>query len=590
MTDYTPPLTDIRFLLAEVADLDAVAQLPGCEEASRDVVDAVLEEAGKFCAGVLAPLNRVGDRQGCTFADGVVTTPPGWKEAYRQYCEGGWVGLQLPVAYGGQGLPKIVATPVWEMIHAANLAFSLGPQLAIGQTEALVLAASDELKAAYLPKVVSGEWACTMCLTEPQAGSDLAAIRSRAEPQADGSYRVFGNKIFITYGEHDMAPNIVHLVLARLPDAPPGVKGISMFLVPKVLSDGSRNDVVCTGIEHKLGIHGSPTCSLSFGDRGGATGWLVGLPNRGLEYMFVMMNEARFGVGVQGFAVGERAYQQALAYAKERVQGRDAVTGESGKPIVGHPDVQRTLLTMRARIMAARALAYTAAGWFDVAHHSTDRAAADKARRYVDLLMPVVKGWSTELGQQVCYDAIQIHGGMGFVEETGIAQHYRDIRIITIYEGTTGIQANELVGRKILREDGATLRELIAEMRGVCGELDAAEELKPLAVRFGEDIAALERALDWVLASGRDGMAAVLLGAVPFLHLLGGVCASWQLGRTALAARRQLGQARYGDDYLRGLIELAGFHAHALAVQAPALSAAIVGAGGTASPRALLGQ
>ena len=587
MTDYHAPLTDIRFLLNEVAGLEAVAQLPGCEEASPDLVEAVLDEAAKFCSGVLAPLNPVGDAEGCRLENGVVTTPPGWKEAYRQYCDAGWIGLPLPVDYGGQGLPKIVATPVWEMIHAANLAFSLGPQLAVGQTEALLLAASDELKATYLPKVVSGEWGCTMCLTEPQAGSDLAAIRTRAEPQADGSYKVFGNKIFITYGEHDMAPNIVHLVLARLPDAPPGVKGISMFLVPKLLPEGARNDVWCTGIEHKLGIHGSPTCSLAFGEQGGATGWLVGQPNRGLEYMFVMMNEARFGVGVQGFAVGERAYQQALAYAGERVQGRDAVTGASGQPIIHHPDVQRTLLTMRARLMGMRALAYTAAGWFDIAHRSADSAAAEKARRYVDLLMPVVKGWSTELGQQVCYDAIQLHGGMGFVEETGIAQHYRDIRIITIYEGTTGIQANDLIGRKILRENGTTLRELMAEMHGEAARLDGAG-LDTLARRLREDIAALGATLDWVLANGKDRLGDVLLGAVPFLHLLGTVCASWQLGRMALAAQRLAGSGRYGEDYLTGLVELAHFHAQALAVQASSLAAAVAGAGGGASRRALL--
>jgi acyl-CoA dehydrogenase len=576
MTDYTPPLADIRFLLAEVAGLDRIAQLPGCEEAAPDVVEAVLDEAGKFCAGVLAPLNRVGDRSGCSFKDGEVATPPGWKEAYRQYCEGGWIGLPLPVEYGGSGLPKIVATAAWEMIHAANLAFSLGPQLAVGQTEALQLAASEELKAAYLPKIVSGEWACTMCLTEPQAGSDLAAIRTRAEPQADGSYRLFGSKIFITYGEHDLTENIVHLVLARLPDAPPGVKGISMFLVPKVLPGGARNDVRCTGIEHKLGIHGSPTCAMSFGDADGAVGWIVGAPHRGLEYMFVMMNEARFGVGVQGFAIAERAYQQALAYAQERVQGRDAVTGATGQPIICHPDVKRMLLGMRARIMAARALASTAAGWFDIARHSPDAAEAGKARRYVDLLMPVVKGWGTELGQQVCTDALQVHGGMGYVEETGIAQHFRDARIITIYEGTTGIQANDLIGRKILREQGATLRELVAEIRGGIAPLEQAG-LTLLARRLAEDVAALERALDWVLANGKDRLGAVLGVAVPFLHLLGSVCGSWQMGRVALAATAQAGQGKYGDDYLKELIELADFHARHVAVHAQAFAATVIG-------------
>ena len=588
MTDYNAPLTDIRFLLKEIAGLPAIAKLPGCEEATPDLVDAVLEEAGKFAAGVLAPLNSVGDRAGCRLEDGKVITPAGWGEAYQQFAAGGWVGLGLSPEYGGQGLPKCVATPVWEMWFSANTAFTMLPQLNTGEAEAILLAASDELKAIYLEKLVTGEWGGTMNLTEPQAGSDLAAIRCRAEPQSDGSYRISGQKIFISYGDHEITPNIVHLVLARLPDAPPGVKGISMFLVPKFLvnrdgSLGAKNDVRCVGLEHKLGIHASPTCAMSFGDGEGAIGWIVGQPNRGLEYMFIMMNEARFGVGVQGIGIGERAYQQALAFARERVQGRDTVTGAVGQPIINHPDVKRMLLAMRARIMAARALAYTAAGWFDLARHSPDKAAADKARRYVDLLMPVVKGWCTELCQQVCYDGIQIHGGMGFVEETGIAQHYRDARIITIYEGTTGIQANDLIGRKVLRENGATLRELIAEMRGVVAELNAADGMQALAVRLAEDIAALESALDWILANGRDRLAEVLAGAVPFLHLLGLVCGSWQLARVALAATNPSDREIYSSDYLRSLVELARFHAHALSVQAPALAAAIIGAGETAA-------
>ena len=584
--NYNAPLTDMRFLLQEVTGLAVIAQLPGCEDATADTVGAVLEEAGRFATGVLAPLNSVGDRESCRLEDGRVVTPPGWKEAYKAFAEGGWVGLGLSPDYGGQGLPKCVATPVWEMWFSANTAFTMLPQLNTGESEAILLAASDELKSTYLEKLVTGEWGGTMNLTEPQAGSDLAAIRTRAEPQADGSYRLSGQKIFISYGDHEITPNIVHLVLARLPDAPPGVKGISMFLVPKYLvnadgSLGAKNDVRCVGLEHKLGIHGSPTCAMSFGDEGGAAGWIVGEPNRGLEYMFIMMNEARFGVGVQGIGIGERAYQQALAFAKERVQGRDAVTGAVGTPIINHPDVKRMLLTMRSRIMAARALAYTAAGWFDIARHSSDKAAADKAKRYVDLLMPVVKGWSTELCQQVCYDAIQVHGGMGFVEETGIAQHYRDARIITIYEGTTGIQANDLVGRKVLRENGATLRELIVEMRSVARELAAAEGLQSLALRLEEDVAALERTLDWILANGKEHLASVLAGAVPFLHLLGTVCGSWQLARAALAASKPAGAEAYGADYLRGLIELAHFHAHALGVQALSLSAAITGAGDT---------
>ena len=581
MTDYNAPLTDIRFLLNEVAGLPDIARLPGCEEATPDLVDAVLDEAGKFAAGVLAPLNAVGDRESCRLEDGKVITPQGWTEAYKAFAQGGWVGLGLTPEYGGQGLPKCVATPVWEMWFSANTAFTMLPQLNTGEAEAILLAASDELKATYLEKLVTGEWGGTMNLTEPQAGSDLAAIRCRAEPQSDGSYRINGQKIFISYGDHEITPNIVHLVLARLPDAPPGVKGISMFLVPKYLvnpdgSLGAKNDVRCVGLEHKLGIHASPTCAMSFGEAGGAAGWIVGQPNRGLEYMFIMMNEARFGVGVQGIGIGERAYQQALAFARERVQGRDAVTGAVGQPIIQHPDIKRMLLTMRARIMAMRALAFTAAGWFDIARHSPDKAAADKARRYVDLLMPVVKGWCTETCQQVCYDAIQIHGGMGFVEETGIAQHYRDARIITIYEGTTGIQANDLVGRKVLRENGATLRELIADMRADAGRLIADATLRDIGTRLNVHLDALERALEWMLSNGRERLGAVLAGAVPFLHLLGLVCGHWQLGRVAMASHAAT--ARYAADYLRGLREVAGFFAATLAVQAPALATAIAAA------------
>ena len=592
MTDYRAPLNDIRFLLNEVAGLPDIVRLPGCEEATTDLVDAVLEEAGKFAAGVLAPLNPVGDREGCRLENGKVVTPPGWAEAYQAFSEGGWVGLGLTQDYGGQGLPKCVATPVWEMWFSANTAFTMLPQLNTGESEAILLAASDALKKTYLEKLVTGEWGGTMNLTEPQAGSDLAAIRSRAEPQDDGSFRLFGQKIFISYGEHEITPNIVHLVLARMPDAPPGVKGISMFLVPKYLMNadgslGAKNDLRCVGLEHKLGIHGSPTCAMSFGDQGGATGWLVGEANRGLEYMFIMMNEARFGVGVQGVGIGERAYQQSLAFARERVQGRDAVSGATGRPIIHHPDVKRMLLAMRARIMAMRALALTAAGWFDIARHSPDKTAADKARRYVDLLMPVVKGWCTETCQQVCYDAIQIHGGMGFVEETGIAQHYRDARIITIYEGTTGIQANDLIGRKVLRENGATLRELILEIRSVATRLRDHSDLASLGLRLEDDLAALEHALDWILANGRDNMAQVLAGAVPFLHLLGSVCGSWQLGRTALAASAPARAGAWSSDYLGGLVELARFYAHAHGVQAGALAATIVGAGETAGAFAL---
>jgi len=580
MTEYKPPLEDIRFLLNEIVGLSAIAKLPDCHDATPDLVDAVMGQAGKFASGVLAPLNRVGDQSGCQLLDGRVVTPPGWKEAYQQFAEGGWVGLGLSVQYGGQGLPKCVASPVWEMWFAANTAFTMLPQLNTAEAEAIQIAASPELQALYLEKLVSGEWSGCMNLTEPQAGSDLGAIRTRAELQSDGTYLLRGQKIFISYGEHEITPNIVHLVLARTPGAPVGPKGISMFLVPKFLvnadgSLGALNDVRCTGLEHKMGIHGSPTCSMSFGEGEGAQGWLVGEVNRGLETMFVMMNEARFGVGIQGIGIGERAYQQALTFAKERVQGRNAVTGATGQPIANHPDVMRMLLTMRARIMAARALAYSSAAWMDIARHSTDMAAADKCRRYVDLLMPVVKGWSTELCQLVCYDAVQIHGGMGFVEETGIAQHSRDARVITIYEGTTGIQAADLVGRKILKENGATLLELIAEMQGVAVQLEEESALSQLAVQLRQNIQELESALMWMLANGRSNLAGVLAASVPFLHLLGTVCGSWQMGRIALAAVQSDVQNKYGANYAMGLVELSKFYACALAPHGAALAHSI---------------
>jgi alkylation response protein AidB-like acyl-CoA dehydrogenase len=584
MYDYQPPLRDMQFILSELAGLDRIGALPGCEDATPDLIAAILEEAGRFAAGVLAPINRAGDEQGCRLLDdGRVSTPDGWQQAYDEFRAAGWLGLSLPTEFGGQGMPKLVSTPVMEMWNAANMAFTMLPILNQGQAEALLIAASAEQKRTWLPRVVSGEWGSTMNLTEPQAGSDLAATRARAEPQADGSYRLFGQKIFISYGEHELTPNIVHLVLARLPDAPAGVKGLSLFIVPKFLVEadgslGARNDVRCIAIEHKMGIHGSPTCTLSFGDAGGATGYLVGAPNRGLEIMFIMMNEARFGVGVQGLGLAERAWQMALGYARERVQGRDAVSGEAGKPIIHHPDVKRMLLSMRARVMAMRALLYTAAGWFDIAHHHPDRALADKHGRYLDLLMPVAKGWCTEVGNDVCDDAIQVFGGMGFVEETGVAQHYRDARIITIYEGTTGIQANDLVGRKILREGGATLKALIVDLRASAAALSGAG-LAEIGDGLGDAIDALESATEWMLANGREQLADVLAGAVPFLHLLGTVCGGWQLGRAALVAQVK---QRAGDGdavYLAGIVDLARFYVATIGPQAAAHAATVREAG-----------
>ncbi|WP_298611202.1 acyl-CoA dehydrogenase [uncultured Thiothrix sp.] len=584
MYDYQAPLRDMQFILSTIAGLDEVASLPNCEEASADLVSAVLEEAGKFAAGVLAPLNQVGDLQGCRLEDGVVHTPEGWQQAYDQFRDAGWVGLALPQEYGGQGLPKLVSTPVWEMWFSTNMAFAMLPQLNVGQAEALQIAASEEQKQIWLHKVVSGEWGSTMNLTEPQAGSDLAATRTKAVPQADGTYKLFGQKIFISYGEHELTPNIVHLVLARLPDAPAGVKGLSLFIVPKYLLDAegnpsTRNDVRCISIEHKMGIHGSPTCTLSYGDEGGAMGYLVGEANRGLETMFIMMNEARFGVGVQGVGLAERAYQYALNYARTRVQGRNAITGETGQPIICHPDVQRAILSMRARVMAMRSLLYTAASWFDLAHHHPEQSIADKYRRYVDLLMPVAKGWCTEVGNEVCDDAIQIFGGMGFVEETGIAQYFRDARIITIYEGTTGIQANDLIGRKILREKGATLYELIAEMQHTQQALTQSNELNNLAGNFQEILVSLQKASDWMLAQDKHHQVQVLAAATPFLYLLGTVCGAWQLARLALAAEAQKTALSIDTVYSQNLIELTQFYFHTFGVQAVAYAATVNNAG-----------
>jgi 3-(methylthio)propanoyl-CoA dehydrogenase len=576
---YRAPLRDMRFILDHLVGFEAISALPGWDEMTPDLAAAVLDEAARFATGVLAPLDRSGDLQGCRLDDGKVRTPDGWQDAYRQFMAGGWVGLSIATEHGGQGLPKILATPVSEMWHAANLSFSLLPPLNASASEALRLAATEELKAIYLPRLASGEWAGTMCLTEGQAGSDLGAIRTRAEPHADGSYRLFGEKIFITYGDHELTPNIVHLVLARTPDAPAGVKGISMFVVPKFLvgdkgSLGARNDVQCVALEHKLGLHGSPTCVMRFGDAGGAVGYLVGELGRGLETMFVMMNEMRFGTALQGPALAERAYQQAAAFARERIQGR----GRDGTPvpIIQHADVKRMLLTMRAKLMAARTLSYVVAGWFDVAARHPDAAVAERHRRLVDLLTPVLKGWNTEVGNEVCDLAVQIHGGAGFVEETGIAQRYRDARITTIYEGTTGIQAGDLVGRKILREGGATLTMLVGELRATSAELHSAG-LGDLSSRFAVAIAGVEESLRWILDCGNQRLAEVQAGAVPVLRQIGLVCGAWQLGRAALAAHR-LGEA--GDaSYNRGIVGLADFYFGHLLPQASAwASAASAGA------------
>ena len=579
MSEYLAPLKDIRFFMQDLAGLDQVVSLPGCEEATPDVVDAILEEAAKFSSGVLSPLNYPGDQDGARWKDTVVTTPPGFKEAYRQFVDNGWNALGCDPEFGGQGLPRLLATAVSEMWKASNHAFSLCPMLTQGAIEALMIAGSDEQKAAYLPNLVSGEWAGTMNLTEPSAGSDLAAVRSRAEPVGDGTYRIFGQKIFITYGEHDMTENIVHLVLARTPDAPDGVKGISLFVVPKFMlkadgKPGERNDVYCVSIEHKLGIHGSPTAVLAFGDHGGAIGTLVGAENRGLEYMFIMMNAARFNVGLEGLGDAERAYQRAVGYARDRVQGTEVgVRGGPKVAIIRHPDVRRMLMSMRARIEAMRALAYVTAAALDNAHRNPDGAARAQAQAFADLMIPVVKGWSTESSIDIASLGVQVHGGMGYIEETGAAQHLRDARITTIYEGTTAIQANDLIGRKIAREMGATINAVIADMRTAASGLDG--DLAMIGSRQLAAVDALERAVSWIVANFAGDPKAVHAGAVPFLHLFGIVAGGWQMGRTAVIARARIA-AGDGDPFWPAKLATTRFFADHFLTQAAGLAESVI--------------
>ena len=581
MSDYRAPVKDMRFVMDELAGFKELSQLPGYEDATPDLADAILEEAAKFAGEVLAPLNRIGDKEGCKLTPNGVTTPAGWKEAYKQFCAAGWNGVSSPADFGGQGLPDSLGVAIKEMVCSANLSFSLGPLLTTGAVEALITCASDELKAIYLEKMVTGEWTGTMNLTEPQAGSDLALIRSRAEPQADGSYRVFGQKIFITYGDHDMTDNIVHLVLARLPDAPAGVKGISMFLVPKFLvnadgSLGARNDAYCVSIEHKLGIHASPTCVMAYGDEGtfggGAVGYLLGEANRGLEYMFIMMNEARLGVGLQGIALGERAYQQALAFARERKQGRDALTGEALVTIDKHPDIRRMLMLMKCRVEACRAMAYYASGLLDRAHAVEDAEEKKRHLYLAEFMIPIVKGGGTEMGIEVTSLGIQIYGGMGFIEETGAAQHWRDSRITTIYEGTTGIQANDLLFRKLMRDQGATARVVFGEIAATAKALGASPrpELQAIAQRLGEALQAWVKATEWLAANAKTGLSGVLTAAVPYLHLAVTVSGGWFMGKAALAAAGYLDKGEGDQTFYCAKIATAHFYADQMLPQAGA--------------------
>jgi len=582
---YTAPLKDMQFVMEHLAGLDKVAALPGMEDFGADTAQAVLQESARFCQDVVAPLNWEGDKAPSSWKDGVVTTTPGFRQAFRQFAEGGWQGVIHPADFGGQGMPKLIATACTEMLHASSLSFALCPMLTDGAIEALLTAGSDELKATYLEKLVSGQWTGTMNLTEPQAGSDLAAVRSRAEPQGDGTYKVFGTKIFITYGEHDMAENIVHLVLARVPGAPEGVKGISLFVVPKFLVNadgtlGERNDAWCVSIEHKLGIKASPTAVLQFGDHGGAVGYLVGEENRGLEYMFVMMNAARFAVGMQGIAVADRAYQKAVGYARDRVQSRDLAGSPGPVAIIHHPDVKRMLLNMRAHTEGARALAYVAAATSDAAHHSPDPAVRKQQQAIYDYLVPVVKGFSTEMSIQVASLGVQVHGGMGFIEETGAAQHYRDARILTIYEGTTAIQANDIVGRKTVRDGGAVALALCAEVATTEEDLAAHSEVECAIMRHALRGARemLVQSIKHIVANAKTNPKAVYAGAVNYLQLAGVVLCGWQMARAMMVA---LDRMEDDPDFYAAKLVTARFYAESVLPTAYGLATSVVVGGDT---------
>jgi len=564
MSEYLAPLRDMQFVINELTGLDTLASLPGFEDATPDMVEAILEQAGVLANEVFSPINYSGNEHGTHVENGKVVSPPGFTEAYAQFVENGWQGISQPVEFGGQGLPYMVSSATAEMWYSSNMALALCPLLTSGATEAIYRHGSEALKKRYMEKIVAGEWSGTMNLTEPQAGTDLAAVKTRAVPEGD-HYRISGQKIFITWGEHDMSANIVHLVLARLPDAPEGVKGISLFLVPKYLvnddgSLGEHNDLKVVSVENKLGIHASPTCVMSYGDEGGATGYLVGEPNNGLACMFTMMNNARLDVGMQGVGISERAYQRALAYAKERVQGN--VPGIEGRvTIIHHPDVRRMLMQMRSLTEASRALAYVAAAEYDRAHKEPSETEKAKHQRRIDLLTPVAKAWPTEMSQEVTTLGIQVHGGMGFIEETGAAQHMRDARILTIYEGTTGIQGLDLMGRKIIRDKGMALAELIAEMNSFNSELQSqGADLAAIAGPFAIALKTLEDVSQWFLqeASNDPDLAGAI--SVNYLMLIGNVICGWLMAKSAVAAKRHL-DAGSNNEFYRNKIKTATFFA-----------------------------
>jgi alkylation response protein AidB-like acyl-CoA dehydrogenase len=580
MTVYAAPLRDMQFVIEELIGLDGTTSLPGCENVTSDFVRAVLGEAARFGEEVLAPLNRTGDIEGCTLANGVVTAPKGFADAYKAFCDGGWNAVPFEEAHGGQALPWLVGTPIGEIWDSANLAFSLCPMLTQGAADLIAARGSDEQKRLYLGKLVSGEWSGTMNMTEPQAGSDVGALRTRAVLAGD-HYLLKGQKIFITWGEHDMAENIVHLVLARIEGAPAGIRGISLFVAPKFLVKpdgtlGARNDLRCVSIEHKLGIHGSPTAVMSYGENEGAIGYLVGEPNRGIEQMFVMMNTMRLAVGREGLGVAERAYQQARDYARTRVQGRDALRSDGGAvTIIHHPDVRRNLMLMRSQIEAARAVAYLTAASLDMSLRHPDEKVRAHHKGRVDVLTPVVKAWPTDLAVEIASTAVQVHGGAGFVEETGVAQHYRDARITPIYEGTNGIQAIDLVRRKVLGDRGASLRTLMGEMRSLRRTLP--NSLSDLSRALGEGMGALRRATDWLI--GEADAASALAGATPYLRLVGTVIGGYQMTRAAAISEARIENGGEDGAFYAAKRATARFYAENVLPLASALERSVIHGG-----------
>jgi len=590
MNPYTAPLEDMRFVLRELSDIDRVAALPDSEAlADPDLMDAILEQAARFAKEVLAPLDTVGDREGARWSEQGVTTPPGFAQAYRQFVESGWNNVSLPAEHGGQGLPSLLCAAVHEMFTSANKAFCFCPELTSFGVKAMLAGASEPLKARYIAKLVSGQWTATMNLTEPQAGSDVGALRTKAIAQPDGTYRLFGQKIFISYGEHDFTENIVHFVLARTPDAPQGSRGVSLFLVPKFLPTvdegesvgadtdalGERNDIQCTGIEHKLGNHASPTCTLVYGGQGqGAVGWLVGEENKGLQTMFVMVNSARFNVGQEGTSVGERAYQQARAYARERVQGRPVEGGTQSVAIIRHPDVRRLLLTMRSQVEAMRALAYLIASARDLASRHPDAAVRRERQAFVELMIPVFKGWASETAIEVTSTSIQVHGGLGYIEESGASQPLRDVRVSAIYEGTTAIQAQDLVDRKLVRDGGAAFRAWLSKVHLTLGQLEGRDLGDGGDIEHGlrKGVEALQAAADWAMAHYGQQPAQVLAGSVPLLRLFGIVAGGWQMARAALAAQRALDQGTGDAVFLTAKRISARFYATHVLPQAGGLA------------------